>query len=753
MKSRLQVAQPSPSGAQRNTPLPTDPPRAPTTRASPQGDSKYTRNNSDAGPSDDENEVSQTPIPSIERIPSPSSTTNTDNRLPPVVTPTRSFSGGSEHHFTPDNAPGIRRSGYATSIDRPSPHSSMSMSPPPSISPPARSSIAASSTESTELTLDFGDLRLAIRKSSQQPSQEVGMKDRGVAMDDIVSGKGTRPAAASLVVSPARNSRGRSSPRAEPVIHRVEDEEPPEDEFHQPDFQGRLSGARAVVEDLARVLSSSSIHLEPDSTIKRHHQAAESLKKFQPIAMRTVGLVGDSGVGKSSLINSLLDRNSLARTTGKGSACTCVVTEYHFHAADTYVIDVEMFSEDELCEQLAELLGSYRAGTGQESKEKVELAIHTFRSMFGGKLQDERSILTEPEGVVLNKFEKWAKKTRRLSTPGRQVAETLEQCSSLLLPLSSQPNDRAQPALWPYIRKIKVYLNAHILSKGMILVDLPGLRDVNSARRNITQQYVVNCHEIFAVCNIKRASTDEAVKTIFEIARQAWIERMGVICTYADDINLNEVHNDWEEDEARPIRDLKESLQEVESDILEINQELATLDCISREDVVSHRDKSALLRTLENQKSTIDFELNKLAISTRNRHVTDEIRALHTSQAQGESLDVFCVGNKMYQEKRNLDRSVSRKYLDLSGIIEVRKHLAGLVGHSQLRASKNFLEHQVPALLLDIEIWVQSGAESASAEEKRAVRNVLNKVEKKLVKVGSGPLTPSWLPYRCNADT
>lgn len=578
------------------------------------------------------------------------------------------------------------------------------------------------------------------------------MSEIGAAIDDLAQGIGSPRASGSLIVSPPRHSRRRSTPRPEPVIHRVEDEEPPDDEFHSLAFQRRLSQARSMLQGLTRVLSSSPIHIEPDSNIKRHHEEAETLSDFRPRSTRTVGLVGDSGVGKSSLINSLLDKDSLARTTGRGAACTCVVTEYHFHAADNFIIHVEIFTEDELCEQLTELLNSYRAfksGDEPESKEKANIAIDTFKSMFRGELQDEDWILNESEHVVLDYFKTWAKQGRRLCPPSRQVVQTLDECSSLLVPLSSEPNNPLQSSVWPYIRKIKVYLKAHILSKGLVLVDLPGLRDLNSARRNITQQNVVNCHEIFAICSIKRAGTDEGVKTVFDIAKQARLERVGIICTNADDVNFNEIQNDWEDGEARRIRELRRSLRAVDREIEDIAGELATFDYLPSEDAATQQEKLALLEEnmrLENRRNAINFEVLEYAVRTRNSHVTQDLITKYQAQARGGTLHVFCVGNKMYQEKRNLDKSVSEKYLSLSGVIEVRRHLIAAVGESQLRASKNFLEHNVPALLRDIELWVQSGAGSASAEEKQAVTRVLGKVERNLEKVDQA--SSNFLPRR-----
>ncbi len=50
---------------------------------------------------------------------------------------------------------------------------------------------------------------------------------------------------------------------------------------------------------LAGVLGSGSLHLEPDTAIRRLKKQAEKMARFQLPATRTVGLVGDSGVGES----------------------------------------------------------------------------------------------------------------------------------------------------------------------------------------------------------------------------------------------------------------------------------------------------------------------------------------------------------------------------------------------------------------------------------------------------------------------
>lgn len=64
--------------------------------------------------------------------------------------------------------------------------------------------------------------------------------------------------------------------------------------------------------------------------------------------------------------------------------------------------------------------------------------------------------------------------------------------------------------------------------------DNKGLRDLNSARLKITERYLLCCDEIFAVCNIGRATTDLGVKEVFELARRASLSKIGIVCTRSD---------------------------------------------------------------------------------------------------------------------------------------------------------------------------------------------------------------------------
>lgn len=96
-------------------------------------------------------------------------------------------------------------------------------------------------------------------------------------------------------------------------IHSVDNEEPPIALFYQPEVQKALSTSQESVARVLNVLSSSNLHTEDSSTIQSLYHKSLELALLPNLLPRIVGLIGDSGVGKSSLINSLLDRKELAR--------------------------------------------------------------------------------------------------------------------------------------------------------------------------------------------------------------------------------------------------------------------------------------------------------------------------------------------------------------------------------------------------------------------------------------------------------
>ncbi|OHF03901.1 hypothetical protein CORC01_00763 [Colletotrichum orchidophilum] len=568
------------------------------------------------------------------------------------------------------------------------------------------------------------------------------MSDVRDAISDIANGVDAHtstqtsdtPDTAEPLLQPRPPRRSRAASRTSLVPHDVKDEELPLNRFHDAAFQNAFGDAKALMSQLVDVLEGSPLHISPDSTIKKLHRQAQELSRFQCPSTRIVGLVGDSGVGKSSVLNSLLDQEGLARTSNSGAACTCVVTEYHYRTGTSFLVEVELFTYEELKMQVSELLQSYRlfhlhAGEMDthevsDSGEQAGVARDTFRAMFRGRLDSEDFLTTEPEDLVSSTLESWLNEVIP-NVGGGHTIHTLEECSSLLMRLTSEVAGVRGPAVWPFIRKIKVSLDSHILSKGLVLVDLPGLRDLNSARRRITERYLIECDEILAICNIGRATTDAGVASVFQLAEKAGL---------SNDIRATEAKKDWKGQHAKRIQQLSDAVTTTQIQIDEKNLQLADYE----DDELTEKEKDEWIKIqhgLRKERKTLQqkrFELKQYLIETRNVAVTRQLQVEYGDKVPSGVLRVFCVSNTDYWAKRRLSRDEALPSLRLSGIITLRKHCLAIIADTQLTIATKFVVNDIPALIGDVALWIQSGAGSADAEQKRIVRETLDNVDRRL---------------------
>ncbi|KAI1815628.1 hypothetical protein GGS20DRAFT_322793 [Poronia punctata] len=560
--------------------------------------------------------------------------------------------------------------------------------------------------------------------------------------------------------SPSPRSR-RSSSRVSLAPHDVTDETPPNDRFDQPALQKALRDTENLMSDLAVVLRSGSIQYEPDSVMKRLSKRADELVKFQCPPTRIVGFVGDSGAGKSSLLNSLLDYRGLARTSNIGGACTCVVTEYHHHPSSLFAIDVERFSGSEIKDQVLNLLRDLRhfhlnrstldSDEVRDLQDRADLARDTFKSMFRGTFTEEAFLLSGSETMVYDKLKTWVRELQQQQQEEEEVQTGLkenmsfEECARLILQLTSEETESDGPALWPWIKRIKVYLNAHVLSKGLVLVDLPGLRDLNAARRSVTERYLLQCDEIFVVANIGRAITDVSVSDVIERAKKARLANVGIICTKSDDISADEALTDWKGQRAKEVRRKRDGIRKHERVITEIEEELSQFDEEDEDDLFEdERDEivrlNSKLRTARKQRDELVFDLQKYLIENRNTLIEKKLVDHYQAQVPAPSpahhnpnpLRVFCASNTLYWHQREHPRDKAMRYLSLSGIISIRAHCMEMVSESQYVASKKYMKDDVGVLLGELDLWVQSGQGSLSAERKDAVRKTLDTLERNL---------------------
>ncbi|GJN83256.1 hypothetical protein PLIIFM63780_006804 [Purpureocillium lilacinum] len=442
---------------------------------------------------------------------------------------------------------------------------------------------------------------------------------------------------------------------------------------------------------------------------------AQELAQFSCANKRTVCFVGDMGTGKSHLINSLLDFKDLAKTGSSGGACTNVITEYHFHDSHDFTVQVELFEPDELANNLVDPLRSYRAYhlkqaemTSEDTprfKIRAEEAENMFAYMFGERLGDKTFLLQDSEERVLRIFKGWAAGIIQEETKPPTSGLTLEKCSDLLMKLSSGQR------------------------KGLILVDLPGLRDLNPARSRLTQIYLRDCDEVFVTCDIMRATNDRSILDVFELARQQAITKVGIICTKTDGGEVGEAIKEYKDKRASCLQQLKELVDEQRENLDGLEAEYNDL---TEEDGLMASDPGAvaLAQDIADAKRALkaaEFDLDQQRIEFRNEATTESlIKKYKAYQTPAMSQpNVFCVSSKMYRDHRDGDVRRALPYLELSGIMAVRQHCIAILSDSQHLAATDYMRHRVQALLGSIQVWVQSLTENADVQKHKALQEAL----------------------------
>ncbi|KAH5431380.1 hypothetical protein HBI38_166430 [Parastagonospora nodorum] len=556
--------------------------------------------------------------------------------------------------------------------------------------------------------------------------------------------------------SPLQSRRRRSVSAANMRRHQVEDEHPPETAFHVPEVQQALSDVRSVVSKMVGVLSTSNLHLGRNSSVQSLHQKAIELERCQIPSSRIVGLVGDSGVGKSSLINSLLDKNGFAKASSKGAACTCAVTEFIYHDRDDFAIQIEHYSLGDLKRQFEELLGAYReyhsmlnspesGGTNLESDEakrqlvqKAKLATQIFQAQFGKEIDENPGFLISMafDSAVGKMVE-----TASQLLPNPEVREkftTMEKCSKRLKELSSRveklPSNGMTGTYGPYALRICVYLKAYILSKGLILADLPGLRDHDSVRRAITERYIRKCDQIFLVTEIGRAATDASIPEILDLGQRADLTNIDIVLTRSEEMQMSEAREEWPEQEEK-IDKLRGVISSAEEEIHPLSEAIKYYkDCTDLTEAESEDLRACQEErgAATERKEEAELELLRLLVGLRNPFVTASVRKQYQDYLNGTKLSIFCVSNTMYWKHRERPANVSLDDLKLSGILELRRHCLGIVASSQLAAFKSLIEDEVPAFLGSMKLWVKAGSSGTSAQRIQIMTDAVSRVEQAL---------------------
>ncbi|KAH6642388.1 hypothetical protein C7974DRAFT_420684 [Boeremia exigua] len=289
----------------------------------------------------------------------------------------------------------------------------------------------------------------------------------------------------------------------------------------------------------------------------------ESIDKLIPQAKRkrtVVGVVGNTGAGKSSVINALLDEERLVPTNCM-RACTAVVTEMSWNESkdplSKYRAEVQFISRADWEKEVTMLMKEFLTENGALQREASDpstdagIAWAKFHAVHPRVARDELSNCTvaqlmSDQGLHLLGTTKMI----NCSSPQRFYQELQRYVDSKEKVTKKDKKDKTSRSFemeyWPLIKVVKIYTKAPALSTGAVIVDLPGVHDSNAARAAVAQTYIKQCTGLWIVAPITRAVDDKAAKTLLgdsfktQLKYDGGFSSVTFICSKTDDISITE---------------------------------------------------------------------------------------------------------------------------------------------------------------------------------------------------------------------
>ena len=273
---------------------------------------------------------------------------------------------------------------------------------------------------------------------------------------------------------------------------------------YHPSFVKAEALCEEVLADAVKLFKSSDYH---DLTVA---ELLEQTIKYQKISYpdaKKVGIAGNSGVGKSSLINALLDTPELAAQGASGSACTCVVTEFGEPFADQVApiaAEISLFEPKFIKEIIRDYYNAYYKYHYQRDEEDDEATRHDLRGEADTALDALKALFSDHEELrdedmaeeflcsatsaedsrIINRLQDWTAdlicKYNAGDGPILMIADTASKMSKTLEPFvtmtecNTEYGELPSPSLWPLVRLVRIGLHSPLLKRGLIILDLPG---------------------------------------------------------------------------------------------------------------------------------------------------------------------------------------------------------------------------------------------------------------------------------------
>jgi len=249
----------------------------------------------------------------------------------------------------------------------------------------------------------------------------------------------------------------------------------------------------------------------------------ELLRSCNSAVNKRVGFIGKRGTGKTTLINSILQKDILP-ISGIG-ACAAVCTEINYYDGEDYLLIVDFLTKEQwLCQCREFDMELLKSSSDNPDRKAAEKAEQRMKALYGFLPEGEQLETKIPKDV-----------SNRLGTTiyipckGDQLSEELRVYT-------------ADNFFWPIVKQIIIRAPLDPLKNGVTICDLPGTFDGNVALEDIARSHEESCDFVVYVEEMLNAKTE----TTRELVRKKLLpspERCCLVLTKVDAVTDKDASN------------------------------------------------------------------------------------------------------------------------------------------------------------------------------------------------------------------
>ncbi|KAI5922509.1 Dynamin family-domain-containing protein [Camillea tinctor] len=462
-----------------------------------------------------------------------------------------------------------------------------------------------------------------------------------------------------------------------------------------------------------------------------------------------VGVVGNTGAGKSSVINALLDEERLLPTNCI-RACTASPTEISYNysedPSELYRAEIEFITTQDWIRELEVLFSDLLDNKGEVSKESstsdsdAGIAYAKIKAVYPTKTKEmiartnPNELANEPavRGVLGSTKKLKCESAKELYRGLQHYVDSKEKSTGADHKKRDIPME-----YWPLIKVVRIHTKADALSTGAVLVDLPGVQDSNAARAAVAANYMKSCTGLWIVAPITRAVDDKTAKTLLgdtfkrQLKYDGTYSAVSFICSKTDDISITEAADSLGiEEEISESWDRSESLDRkkklLQGKIAKLKEEKAALGDKLDEYEAEYDVWDELQTQLSNGKTVYaptdtpkkrkrpvkpsrsrksrksldsdndddvddDDDLSDFDVSDKENSQPEENRKALTEEEVDEKLASIKAGRKQVRgERRNIDIQISDIRRELTTVVAERDETLAKVKAICIKGRNNY---------------------------------------------------------------